>query len=58
MTFYNQMNLTPEIKQALDWGLLRMYVLGPLTYYGVYRLLKWLADSTIKKYSEDEDRVQ
>lgn len=58
MTCFNEMTLTPEIKQALDWGLLRMYVLGPLVYYGIYRALKWLADRTIAKYSEDDDLVQ
>ena len=58
MHFYDEINLTPQIKQALDWGLLRMYILGPAAYYGVYRALMHLANKTIKKYGgEDENSV-
>ena len=58
MHFYDEMNLTPQIKQALDWGLFRMYILGPALYYGVYRLLMRLANRTIAKYSgKDSNRV-
>ncbi|MEI7668109.1 MAG: hypothetical protein WCI62_03890 [Erysipelotrichaceae bacterium] len=55
MTFFDNMVLSPEVKTALDWGVFRMYILGPLAYYGVYRALMSLANHTIRKYSPEDE---
>ena len=54
MDFFNYMDLSSIDKVALDAGLFRMYILGPLLYYGFYRALMWLANHTIEKYTKED----
>lgn len=54
MTFFDTMFLSPETKTALDWGLFRMYILGPAFYYGLYRALLAMADHYINKYTKED----